>query len=89
MVDYPPIHAPSRPDWSCTACGDEWPCPTRKRQLVELFPGNVRGLVGYMTPYLVDANVELSHLSTTQVTERFVGWCERRGWGVRVRKRQI
>ncbi|SDY93687.1 hypothetical protein SAMN05444365_104222 [Micromonospora pattaloongensis] len=92
MGDYPALHAPSRPDWACTVCGDEWPCPTRKRQLVELFGGNVRALVGYLRPYLVVANTELGRLSTRQVVERFIGWCARPprgGWGGRVRKRQV
>jgi len=75
MAEYPALHAPSRPDWSCIACAEPWPCLTRKLQLRELFPDNRSGLVGYLTPYLADANVELGQLSTIEVTERFVGWC--------------
>lgn len=26
-------HAPGRPHWHCTACGEQWPCRTAKRDL--------------------------------------------------------
>lgn len=77
MPDYPPIHAPARPGWRCVACGEAWPCPTRKRQLRDLFQDNSAGLVGYMSRYLTDAAVDLGRLSIIAVTERFVGWCAR------------
>ncbi|MEV4760214.1 hypothetical protein AB0J86_34645 [Micromonospora sp. NPDC049559] len=75
MTEYPPIHAPSRPDWSCTACADAWPCNTRKLQLRDLFQDNTAGLVNYLAQYLTDANLELGHLSSVEVSERFVDWC--------------
>jgi hypothetical protein len=77
MPDYPPIHAPARPDWLCVTCGDPWPCPVRKRQLRELFQDNIPGLVGNMSQYLTDATGDLGRLSVIEVTERFVGWCGR------------
>lgn len=75
MAEYPAIHAPTRPDWTCTACGDEWPCRTRKRQLTELFQDNTVGLINYLTPYLADANMDLRELTTVKLAKRFLGWC--------------
>jgi hypothetical protein len=43
--------------------------------LTELFPDNLRELLGYLTPHLVDATRDIGHLSTMEVTDRFVGWC--------------
>ncbi|MFI1197085.1 hypothetical protein ACH4T9_28045 [Micromonospora sp. NPDC020750] len=77
MADYPAIHGPSRPDWNCLVCGAPWPCLTRKRQLKELCQCNIRTLVRYMTAYLPDAHTEITGMSTTDITERFVGWCGR------------
>ncbi|WP_405095215.1 hypothetical protein [Micromonospora sp. NBC_01412] len=77
MADYPALHGPSRPDWNCLVCGAPWPCLTRKRQLKELCQCNIRTLVRYMTSYLPDAHTEITGMSTTDITERIVGWCGR------------
>ncbi|MGW1062380.1 hypothetical protein [Micromonospora rubida] len=77
MNDYPAMHGPSRPDWNCLACGEPWPCITRKRQLKDLCHSNIRVLVNYMSPYLRDAHREIGGMSTAEITERFVGWCSR------------
>ncbi|WP_229397719.1 hypothetical protein [Micromonospora okii] len=77
MGDYPALHGPSRPDWNCLACGEPWPCPTRKRQLKELCHCNIRTLTRYMSEHLRDAHTEITGLSAAEVTERFVGWCAR------------
>ncbi|MEV1288330.1 hypothetical protein [Micromonospora sp. NPDC049679] len=75
MAEYPPIHAPLRPSWLCTACGEEWPCITRKRQLKELLRCDVQRLRRYMHPYVPIALVELDELDEARVHERFVSWC--------------
>lgn len=79
MPDYPAIHAPYRPAWSCLACGEEWPCLTRRRQLCELFGGEPGGIARYLAAYLVDATADLGHLSTIEVRDRFLGWCGKPG----------
>lgn len=28
-----PEHQPSRPSWTCGACGEEWPCPPAQEHL--------------------------------------------------------
>ncbi|MEU3454178.1 hypothetical protein ABZ671_11315 [Micromonospora sp. NPDC006766] len=71
------VRCPSRPDWNCLACGEPWPCLTRRRQLKELCQCNVRALVNYMSSYLRDAHQEIEGMSTVEITERFVGWCNR------------
>ncbi|SCF11220.1 hypothetical protein GA0070558_12922 [Micromonospora haikouensis] len=77
MADCPAPHSPSRPDWNCRACGEPWPCLTRKRQLKELCHCNIRTLTRYMSDYLRDAREEIVGVSTAEITERFVGWCAR------------
>jgi hypothetical protein len=77
MGDYPALHGPSRPGWNCLACGEPWPCPTRKRQLKELCHCNIRTLTRYMSEYLRDARTEITSLSPAEISERFVGWCAR------------
>jgi hypothetical protein len=77
MAEYPVIHGPSRPDWTCVACDDPWPCIIRKRQLKELCQCNIRTMVNYMMPYLRDAQEELVGISTAEVADRFVNWCSR------------
>ena len=77
MADLPALHGPSRPDWNCVACGAEWPCITRKRQVRELFAGDRGRMVTYMSAYLLDAHADLGHLSTIAISDRIVGWCTR------------
>lgn len=74
---YPPLHAPARPEWSCLACAEPWPCRTRRGQLRELFQDNLPALVSYLIKYLTEAVAELDHLGTAEIMERFVGWCAR------------
>nr|MDT0657727.1 hypothetical protein [Micromonospora sp. DSM 115978] len=74
MGDYLVLHGPPRPGWNCVACGEEWPCVTRRGQLAELCrTPHMRAV--YMAQYLADATADLGHLSTAEVTERIVGCC--------------
>lgn len=90
MTDYPPLHGPSRPEWTCVVCAEPWPCLVRKRQLRELCQGDVRALVRYLGPYLSVARTEIEGATADEVTERFVGWCGRplAVWVVTERRRQ-
>lgn len=90
MAEYPPIHAPLRPGWLCTACGEEWPCITRKRQLKELLRCDVQRLRRYMHPYLLLALAELD-VTEVQAHKRFVAWCGRplRAEGQRPNRRGV
>lgn len=77
MTDAPAVHAPDRPDWSCRACGQEWPCIVRKRQLKYLYQGNPVGLGNQLRVLLRQARDELPALAEEELAERFVRWTER------------
>jgi hypothetical protein len=47
--------------------------------LCELFGGEAGGIVRYLAAYLVDATADLGHLSTIEVRDRFLGWCDKPG----------
>ncbi|MGW4467143.1 hypothetical protein [Micromonospora sp. NPDC004704] len=77
MTDGPAIHVAARPDWSCRACGQEWPCIVRKRQLKYLYQGNPIGLENQLHLLLRQAREELPALTDEELAERFVRWSER------------
>jgi hypothetical protein len=73
--EHPALHGPARPAWTCTTCGDDWPCPTRRRQLTELCRGDPRLLLAYLAPYVADARTDLVDPGADGIAERFTGWC--------------
>lgn len=77
VTDVAAVHAPSRPDWSCRACGQEWPCTIRKRQLKYLYQGNPVRLGNQLRSLLDQARDELPALTEEELTERFVTWSDR------------
>lgn len=77
MTDVTATHTPSRPDWSCTACRQEWPCILRKRQLKYLYQGNPVELGNQLRSLPERARPELPALSEEALADRFVGWSNR------------
>ncbi|WP_329103693.1 hypothetical protein OG792_27540 [Micromonospora sp. NBC_01699] len=77
MTEVPAVHVPARPDWSCRACGQEWPCIVRKHQLKYLYQGNPAGLGRQLRLLLRQAREDLPALTDEQLAERFVYWSER------------
>lgn len=71
---YPALHGPSRPSWTCTTCGEEWPCVPKKRQLAHLFGEDIRKLRRQMLAYALMAVTDLPHVPQEEIRERFIGW---------------
>lgn len=67
-------HNPVAPAWTCAGCGDEWPCPTRRKELRAEFDGAPVSLSIYMGAYLVAAAADLQYVPAGWLHSRFVGW---------------
>ena len=67
-------HNPSSPDWTCQGCASEWPCHTRRRQLLDEYGDARVALAVYLGGCLVAAEGDLTHLSADRLHDRFVGW---------------
>ena len=68
------LHEPSRPSWRCAACQDEWPCGSRRRELLcEFGPSKVR-LALHMAPYFEEAVGDSPRTPISVLYGRFLGW---------------
>ncbi|SDY23585.1 hypothetical protein SAMN05444365_1011152 [Micromonospora pattaloongensis] len=67
-------HNPVPADWTCAGCGGQWPCRTRKRQLLAEFDGAPVSLTIYLGAYFVDAAPDLPDVPAGDLHARFVGW---------------
>jgi hypothetical protein len=67
-------HNPQRPSWSCTGCGDPWPCISRKRQLVAEYQHDPTALRVYMAVQFADAAQDLGMTPAGVLWVRVVGW---------------
>ncbi|MGI5182227.1 flavin reductase [Dactylosporangium sp. CA-152071] len=70
-------HRPARPTWTCSGCGQPWPCPERRRIFLEDFQGRRMQLRGVLALFLIDATEDLAD-PVEQLHERFVSWAYRR-----------
>ncbi|WBC16600.1 hypothetical protein O7600_07100 [Micromonospora sp. WMMA1998] len=77
MVAAPPAHLPLPPDWRCTGCAAEWPCPTKQSQLLVEFGGTTAGLAVYLGTCLVAAAEDLPTMPVAEARARFLGWLPR------------
>jgi hypothetical protein len=68
------LHQPVRPIWTCTSCGLEWPCPSRRAQLLAEYEGAVISLGLAMSAYLQDAAQDLPTAYAGDLYGRFLGW---------------
>jgi hypothetical protein len=74
------MHQPIRPDWDCAACGDPWPCPTRKRQLTAEYHRTPVSMMLYLSGYFVEACQDLPHLPAGALHARFLRWPATASW---------
>jgi hypothetical protein len=65
---------PARPAWSCTMCGDAWPCAARRARLLEEHAQALSYLKVMMALYLSDASGELAAVPAGDLHTRFLGW---------------
>ncbi|MEV4631368.1 hypothetical protein AB0J90_34370 [Micromonospora sp. NPDC049523] len=79
-----PFHVPGRPHWRCIRCGNEWPCPTAKTELLTGYRGMKLSLSMLLASQWVDCLNDLCALnpskgetpSTRDLYERFFNWAE-------------
>ncbi|BCJ57520.1 hypothetical protein [Micromonospora endophytica] len=74
----PPDHLPSLPAWTCTGCGQEWPCAVKQSQLLAEFGGAREALAVYLGSCLLAAARDLPGLPLAKARNRFLGWLPRR-----------
>jgi hypothetical protein len=67
-------HTPARPGWTCSACGQEWPCERARYQLSQEYGEQRVNLAVYMATQLGHAAGELSTATTTELYQRFIAW---------------
>jgi len=68
------VHNPVRPSWSCTGCGADWPCPTRRAELAAEYDRRPASLVLYLSGCLVEACSDLPLCLAGALHARFLGW---------------
>jgi hypothetical protein len=68
------VHAPMRPNWACTGCGAQWPCRTRRKQLLAEFDRAPVSLALFMGRYFMDAAQDLRTEVAYVLYQRFMGW---------------
>jgi hypothetical protein len=67
-------HSPTTPDWTCRGCGQEWPCPTRRKELLAEYGEARVALSIYLGAFLVHASTDLRYVPAGWLHNRFVGW---------------
>ncbi|GAA4463794.1 flavin reductase [Phytohabitans houttuyneae] len=67
-------HTPTRPSWTCSVCGVDWPCDKARDQLCQVYGEQRVNLAVYMATQLGHAAGELSGASTNDLYQRFIAW---------------
>lgn len=80
------MHVPVRPVWTCAACGQPWPCPTRQRQLLAEYTDARVSLSLYLSGCFVQACADLGAIPAGILYRRFFAWpyemaTDGDGWG--------
>jgi hypothetical protein len=71
-------HNPMTPDWTCEVCGEGWPCPPSRRELLDRYDGALVALSVYLGQRYVTATADLPDLPAGQLYQRIVGWARER-----------
>jgi hypothetical protein len=66
-------HRPIAPAWTCGGCGVDWPCRTRRRELLAEYDRAPVSLALYLAAQLVDAAQDLAHVPAGHLHHRFMG----------------
>ncbi|MFI7575062.1 hypothetical protein [Micromonospora sp. NPDC049497] len=70
-------HIPLTPDWTCGRCGEDWPCPPKRSQLLHEYGVDRAMLTVYLGSCLAAATEDLKGLPGTNLQDRFIGWLPR------------
>ncbi|WFE38323.1 hypothetical protein [Micromonospora sp. WMMD998] len=71
-------HVPVTPDWTCGSCGDDWPCATKRQDLLIEYQVDRASLSVYLGSCLAAATQDLRSAPVTALQDRFIGWVPRR-----------
>ncbi|WP_405430852.1 flavin reductase [Micromonospora sp. NBC_00617] len=67
-------HHPIRHTWACGDCGMDWPCQTRRGELLMEHRRARVSLALYLAAQLVEATQDLIHVPAGRLHYRFLGW---------------
>jgi hypothetical protein len=67
-------HQPRRPQWSCRACGDAWPCAPARKLLSEAHQQNPEALAMQLVRLTGPAATDLGKPTPALLYIRFVAW---------------
>jgi hypothetical protein len=67
-------HYPIRRTWRCTGCDRDWPCDTRRQQLVREYADAPTSLTLLMAAAFVEASADLAELTAGDLYHRFLSW---------------
>lgn len=68
-----PEHDPNRPEWTCSACGEEWPCASQRARWLELYRGHYKQLGAHLGVRFVQMVNDLD-VPTAELHRRLFGW---------------
>ncbi|MBT8228240.1 MAG: flavin reductase [Dactylosporangium sp.] len=68
------MHRAVRPAWTCGGCGLDWPCPTRRQELVAEYAGAGVSLMLYLAACFVDACQDMPAAIAGNLYGRFLLW---------------
>lgn len=71
------LHVPIRPGWTCAGCGRNWPCHTRRAQLLAEFDRATVSLGLLMGAHFAQAAQDLPVAPAGELYTRFLGWVRR------------
>jgi hypothetical protein len=69
-------HQPRRPQWTCQACGLQWPCADGKAELFSQYAHDRVGLLVYLAGLLVEAVQEVDAMPPQLLLDRFLRWAK-------------
>lgn len=67
-------HNPAMITWICEGCNTQWPCDTRRLQLMATYVGSMPALVQFMTANMLVAMNDHPAVPCGVVYRRFLGW---------------
>ncbi|MET7965055.1 hypothetical protein [Micromonospora sp. NPDC005305] len=65
------------PDWTCGSCGEDWPCVTKRGQLLNEYQVDRASLSVYLGSCLAAATQDLRTAADSTLQDRFIGWVPR------------
>lgn len=63
-----------RPKWICGGCGLDWPCQTRRSELIAEYQGARVSLTAFLAACFVDAAGDMPEVPAGDLYQQFLGW---------------